>query len=140
MKKHLTILFLLASTFIYGQQFKDRDTLGLTFAKKFLAHYPSINDSTRFFFKNPRHQHLCILPDSTTAINVAMPILTKTYGKDEIENWKPFEVYSISNYWFIHGTIKKRQLTKGVTVTGGDPVIMVIDAFNSKVLYMMAGE
>jgi hypothetical protein len=140
MTKYLTILLALGSTFIYGQPFKDRDTLGLTFAKKFLKHYPSVNDSTRFFYSNPRHKHLCLLSDSATAMNVAMPILIKHYGKEEIEKWTPFEVYFISNYWFISGTNKKRQLPKGVTVTGGDPVIMVIDAYNSKVLSMMAGE
>ena len=140
MKKYLTIISVLCSTFICGQAFKDRDTLGLAFAKKFLLHYPPVNDSTRFFYKNSRHKHLSLLADSITAVNVAIPILTSLYGKEEIEKWKPFEVYLISNYWFISGTKKKKQLPKGVVMTGGDPFIIILDAFNSKVLYMMVGE
>jgi hypothetical protein len=140
MKRYLTIVFILGSVVIYGQAFKGRDTLGLAYAKQFLSHFPSVSDSTRFFYKNPRHKHLCLLSDSATAVNVAMPILTKAYGQKEIAKWKPFEVYLISNYWFISGTKKKQQLPKGVSVVGGDPFIMVLDAFNSKVLYMTAGE
>lgn len=80
------------------------------------------------------------MPDSVTAVNVALPILIKTYGVEEIENQKPFEVYLISNYWFIHGTRPKLEIPKGVTITGGDGFTMVIDAFNAKILSMFAGE
>jgi len=134
------VIFVFMSTISSGQNFTDRDTFGLTFAKNFVSRFPKAEDSTRFFYKNPRHKHLCLLPDSSTALKVALPILTKVYGKVEIDNWKPFEIYFISNYWFISGTNKKRHLPKGVTMTGGDPFIMILDAFNSKVLYMLAGE
>jgi hypothetical protein len=140
MKNLCIIAVVLLSTASYGQRFKDRDTLGFVYAKDFLSRFPVASDSTRFFYKNPLHKHLCLLPDSSTALNVALPILNKTYGKKDIENWKPFEIYFISNYWFISGTNKKRHSPPGVVVTGGDPFIMIIDAYTSKVLYMMTGE
>jgi hypothetical protein len=140
MKVSIILILVFISTISNGQNFSDRDTLGPIFAKNFVSRFPNADDSTRYFYKNTRHKHLCLLADSSTVLKVAMPILTKAYGKVEIDKWKPFEIYFISNYWFISGTNKKRQLPKGVTVTGGDPFIMVIDGYNSKVIYMMAGE
>ena len=59
-------------------------------------------------------------------------ILFNIYGKDNIENQKPYETHLIENHWVISGTLQKGM--KGGTF------LIIIDARNSKVLKISHGK
>ena len=73
-----------------------------------------------------------LIKESSTAINIAEPILFSIYGKKNIESEKPYETYLIDNYWIIAGT-----LPKGMD---GGTFLIIIDARNSKVLKITHGK
>lgn len=73
-----------------------------------------------------------IIKDSSTAINVAEPILFNIYGKQNIESEKPYETYKIGNYWVIAGTLPEDAL--------GGTFLIIIDARNSEVLKITHGK
>jgi len=73
-----------------------------------------------------------IIEDSTTAINVAEPILFKIYGKENIQSEKPYETYLINNYWVITGTLPEDSV--------GGTFLIIIDARNSQVLRITHGK
>ena len=105
----------------------DKRVLGKTFAENELKLALSIK-SQHNFVDNKR----IIIKDSLTAINIAEQILFSNYGKDIIENEKPYETYLIDNYWIIAGTLPKGW--KGGTF------LIIIDARNSKVLKITHGK
>jgi len=47
------------------------------------------------------------IPDKQTAIAVVKPTLFKSYGKDQILNEKPCQIYLIDGYWILSGTLPK---------------------------------
>ena len=57
-----------------------------------------------------------VIPDSTTAISVAMLVLTKVYGKDMIESEKPFTAILRDDYWVVYGNLPSKP---GELVLGG---------------------
>ena len=73
-----------------------------------------------------------LIKDSSTAINVAEPILFSIYGKENIESEKPYETYLINNYWVIAGTLPED--------SSGGTFLIIIDARNSKVLKITHGK
>lgn len=92
--------------------------LGIEFAKKELQKalaeksiYPTLPKRT--------------INNKQTAIEIAEPVLFKVYGKQEIINERPYEIYLISGYWILNGTIN--------TQLGGGFVI-ILDSKDSRVM------
>ena len=73
-----------------------------------------------------------IIKDSSTAINVAEPILFSIYGKANITKQRPYEVYFIDNYWVLTGTLPKGWI--------GGTFLIIIDSRNSKILRITHGK
>ncbi len=73
-----------------------------------------------------------IIKDSVTAINVAEPILFSIYGKENIMNQRPYEIYFKDNYWLIEGTLPSGM--KGGTFS------IIIDGRDSKVIRITHGK
>jgi hypothetical protein len=73
-----------------------------------------------------------IVKESKTAIKIAETILFEIYGKENIEEQKPYEKYLIKNYWVISGTLPER--SKGGTF------LIIIDAKNAQVLKITHGK
>lgn len=66
------------------------------------------------------------IKDKTTAIAIAESVLFKGYGKEQIINERPYEVYLINGYWVLNGTIPKN--------ADGGGFIIILDSKNSKIL------
>jgi hypothetical protein len=73
-----------------------------------------------------------IIKDSKTAIAVAEPILFGIYGKDNIENQKPYDVQYVEVYWVVSGTLKE-----GVD---GGTFLIIMDSRNGQVLRITHGK
>ncbi len=48
-----------------------------------------------------------LIKDSATATAIAEPILFNVYGKEQILEQRPYEVYLIDSMWYLTGTIPK---------------------------------
>jgi hypothetical protein len=46
-----------------------------------------------------------VVPDSETAGNLAILILSRAYGKDKIEKEKPFTTLFKDGYWIVYGDL-----------------------------------
>ncbi len=73
-----------------------------------------------------------IIKDSLTVICVAEPILFSMFGKENIVNQRPYEIYFINKYWIINGTLPKNQL--------GGTFLVIIDAKDSKIIRITHGK
>ena len=73
-----------------------------------------------------------IIKDSLTATNIAEPILFGIYGKTQIIDQRPYEVYHINHYWILNGTLPK-------TMVGGT-FLIILDDRNCKVLKVIHGK
>jgi hypothetical protein len=51
-----------------------------------------------------------VIGDKQTAIAVAEAILFKIYGKEQIINERPYEVYFVNGYWVLNGTLPEKML------------------------------
>ena len=77
----------------------DHDTMGQALARK------QIND----LFKG-KGQHFTwdtLIKSTSTAIAIAEPLLFDIFGKKQILEERPYEVYLIDGYWYLSGTIPK---------------------------------
>ena len=57
-----------------------------------------------------------LIKDSATAIAIAEPILFNVFGRSEILNERPYEVYLIDGYWYLSGTIPKESKGGGFEI------------------------
>ena len=73
-----------------------------------------------------------IIKNSLTAISVAEPILFGIYGKENIVEQKPYEIYLIDNYWIIIGTLPKNYM--------GGTFLIIIDSRDSKIIKITHGK
>lgn len=73
-----------------------------------------------------------IIKDSLTAISVAEPILFGIYGKDQITNQRPYEIYFIDNYWIINGRLSGK--------CSGGVFLIIIDSRDSKIVKIIHGK
>ncbi len=73
-----------------------------------------------------------VIKDSLTAIAIAEPILFGVYGQSNIVKQKPYEIYHISNYWVLSGTLPK-------DMCGGTFLIIINDR-NSQVIKITHGK
>ncbi len=105
----------------------DRNILGKKIAEQELN--ASLNDSLRH---NLIDNNTIILKDSITIISIAEPILFSIYGKENIINQRPYEMYLINNYWIIMGTLNTNQ--KGGTFQ------IIIDSRNCEIINITHGK
>jgi hypothetical protein len=73
-----------------------------------------------------------IIKNKETAISIAESILFPIYGKNNIEQQKPYDVIEINNNWFLNGNLKEG--TKGGTFS------IIINSFNGEVLELKHGK
>jgi hypothetical protein len=123
--KYLTIILFAFSLNACSQN--DRSSLGKNFAESELKLALSKESQHNVIDNNN-----VIIKDSSTAVKIVEPILFSIYGKENIENQKPYETYLIENYWIITGTLPKGML--------GGTFLIIIDARNSKVLKISHGK
>jgi len=123
--KYLLVIFLAFTINSYSQN--KRTILGIKYAKEELD---------AVLAKKPGHNVVdnkeLIVKDSNTAIKIAEAILFEIYGKENIEEQKPYEKYLIKNYWVISGTLPEG--SKGGTF------LIIINAKNSQVLKITHGK
>lgn len=123
------LLFLSLSIFIIScsQSKSERIILGEKYAKSEL-------EKTL----NPKNQHnvidnkSLIITNKETAVKIAETILFEIYGKKNIENQKPYEIYKFENFYVILGTLPKNSV--------GGSFIIIIDGTNSKILKISHGK
>jgi hypothetical protein len=104
-----------------GQQQTERTILGMSYAEKELK--SALADKTQH---NVVDNKTVIIKDSLTAISVAETILFSIYGKDNITQQRPYEIYFVSNHWIIWGTLPKKHV--------GGTFLIIMDARDSKIL------
>nr|MBP6758279.1 hypothetical protein [Flavobacterium sp.] len=121
MKNFILITILFSSSFVCSSQTKEnRFFLGKKFAEKELEFALSKQNQN-----NVLDDDESLLKDSNTAIKIAELILFNIYGKVNILDEKPYEIYLIKNYWVIQGTLPKK--SKGGTF------LIILNAKNAEV-------
>ncbi|WP_291147872.1 YbbC/YhhH family protein [Flavobacterium sp. UBA7680] len=124
--KYFLVVFLILSFNAYSQN--KRLILGKEYAQKELKTTLS-EEAPGNYVDNER----ILLKDKSSAIKVAESILFGIYGKQNILDQKPYEVYFLDKYyWFIEGTLPEN--SKGGTF------LIIIDARNSKILRITHGK
>jgi hypothetical protein len=121
-----TLLLFLTIT-ISGQTNNERITLGKSYAKKQLMSALAGEKQ-----HNVIDNQVLILKDSMTAVSVAEPILFSIYGKDNVIQQRPYEIYLVDNYWIILGTLPERTL--------GGTFLIILNAKNSETLRITHGK
>ena len=104
-----------------GRDSQVRTALGIDYANMELR--KALTDTTR-------KQILVdtLIKDKETAITLSESILFKIYGKDNIINQRPYEIYNIDGYWFLSGTLPKGML--------GGTFLIIINASTGQVIKM----
>lgn len=64
-----------------------------------------LRDSTSNLFNGE-----IIISNEKTLIEIAEPILFKGYGKENILNQRPYEIYLFGDYWIMNGTLPRDML------------------------------
>ena len=128
----LLFVLIITGTKIFSQNYSDRDTIGKIAAIAFVKEYTK---NAKHSFAKYHNQKL--VRDSLTAVEIAEIILFKAIGEQEIKNQRPYEVYFISNFWYLRGT--KVKVEPGSSLGGGQFNI-IIDSYDSKVILMNQDE
>lgn len=135
MKQNLLLIstFLFIAYSVCGQGYTNRNTIGKKEAILF------VNEST----KNTKHylvkySEKKLVTDSAEAVKIAETILFKVIGENEIINQRPYEVYFISDFWYIRGTTVKENGPP--TMLGGGQFNIIIDSYDSKVVLLSQDE
>ncbi|AYL94770.1 NTF2 fold immunity protein [Mucilaginibacter celer] len=105
--KYLTFAFLILLPFVARCQ--KHTLLGLQVAK----------DELKTALNNKKDRQVIvdkIIGDKQTAIAVAEAILFRIYGKEQIINERPYEVYFIDGYWVLNGTLPEKMLGGGFLI------------------------
>jgi NTF2 fold immunity protein len=125
--KYYILILLTFSLSACGQSKMDSQILGKDYAQ---------NELKVALTDKPQHNVIdyktIIINDSATAIEISEPILFGIYGKNNIIEQKPYEIYHIDNYWIISGTLPKGY--KGGTF------LIIIDSRDSKVIKITHGK
>jgi len=120
----ILIIGFLISTNLQAQESKKKSD-ELIHAEQLLD-YALKNKSERKIMESP------LIPKKENAINYAENILFELYGKENIINEKPYQIYLINDYWIITGTLPKGWV--------GGVFEMVFDSWNGKVLILEHGK
>jgi hypothetical protein len=95
--------------------------------------------STRYLDKVLQKKHFNykpangVIPDSGTAVDIAVIVLSKAYGKETIEHEKPFTAILKDGYWIVYGSLP------GEIVVGGVAEI-VIRKSNGEIINISHGK
>lgn len=122
-----TLTLLTLSLSVCGQAKGDRLFLGKTYAQEELK--IALSDKSQH---NVIDNKTVIIKDSITAISIAESILFSIYGKENIIEQKPYEIYLIDNYWIIIGTLPKNYL--------GGTFLIIIDSRDCKIIKITHGK
>lgn len=87
---------------------------------------------TKSEYSNEIENKNIIIKDEKQFINIIEPILFDIYGKDEIIDERPYEVYFAKHYWIISGN-----LPAGVC---GGTFLAIMDARNCEIIRIEHGE
>lgn len=101
--------------------------LGKTYAEQELK--SALRDSTQH---NVIDKETVLIKDSLTAISVVEPILFSIYGKDNIIEQRPYEIYFIDKYWILSGTLPEGY--KGGTF------LIIMDSRDGKIIRVTHGK
>ena len=121
MKNFIFILLTISMLTACRQNKQDRLTLGKMYAEEELK--SALTDTTKH---NLIHNSEVIIKDSLSATIIAETILFGIYGKANITNQRPYEVYHINNFWVLNGTLPKGTL--------GGTFLIIIDDRNSQII------
>lgn len=81
---------------------QKRTSSGEEVAKQFLEEAQKGQlESSAYFKANP------LISDKETAAALAEVVLFKVYGKENIIDERPYEVYKINQYWILFGTLPR---------------------------------
>lgn len=127
MKPLVILLISLLPAIGYAQSNKSRIILGKAQAQKRLEE--TLTDST---LHNALTQRTEVIADSSTAVAVAEPILFSIYGRKEIREQRPYEIYKIKNYWVISGTLPAGWV--------GGTFLIITNAHDGKILRITHGK
>jgi len=72
------------------------------------------------------------LPNGDAAVHATEPILFQTYGKNQILEQRPYEVYLIDHYWVITGTLPRNMV--------GGTFLIIMDSKNSQIVELTHGK
>ena len=108
-----------------SDDFRGRTVLGEKYAKTELEKV--IKNPTENLFYNKT-----IIKDKETAVGVAEQILFSIYGKAEIVDQRPYEVYSINNHWVISGTLPTDKL--------GGTFLIIINSVTGQIVKLTHGK
>lgn len=103
---------------------ESKKLLGQDYAKELLE---KVISAKQFNALN----EITIIPDKETAIEIAEKILFKVYGKENIEEQKPYEIYLIDGYWIMFGTLH---------YDVGGTFLIVMDSKNGEVINIGHGK
>ena len=127
MERNISLFILLLTLNSWGQSSKENEILGRKYAEE------ELNIALRSKKEhNVVDNKNLIIKDSLTAVKVAEPILFSIYGKENIEEQKPYEIYLINSYWIISGVLPE-------DYAGGN-FLIIIDGRNSKVIRITHGK
>ena len=73
-----------------------------------------------------------IIKNQETLISVIEPILFDIYGKENIEDQKPYRINDFENYYVVNGTLDKNYV--------GGTFLIIIDKRNAQILKMTHGK
>ena len=110
-----------------GQKKSDRTYFGKSYAEQELK--LALSDKSQH---NVINKKTSIINDSLTAIKIAEPILFSIYGKDNITEQQPYEIYLIDNYWVIGGTLSKEYI--------GGTFLIIIDSHDCRIIKITHGK
>lgn len=104
---------------------QDRSVLGIEGAKRAL--HEALNDKNeKVIFTG------YTIRDKKAAIEVAEPILFKTYGKENIIHQKPYEIYLLNGYWVLTGTLPKDMM--------GGTFLIILSEKDGRVIRLIHGK
>jgi hypothetical protein len=126
-KSILTFFSLIIYFTACGQSKSDRLILGRDYAEKEIK--SALSDTARH---NVIKSKAIIIKDSVTATTIAESVLFGIYGKRNIINQKPYEIYHIDNYWLLTGTLPKGWY--------GGTFLIIMDDRNSQIIKITHGK
>lgn len=120
------VVFLL-SVNVYSQVKNNRITLGRSHAENELK-ITLANEKN----DNVINNESLLIKSKDLAVKIAEPILFDIYGRHNIIEERPYEIFLIDKYWVISGTIPLN--SKGGTF------LIIIDARNAKIMRIIHGK
>lgn len=73
-----------------------------------------------------------LIADKQTLINITEPILFKIYGKENIIEQRPYEIYLFDDYWIMSGTIPQNMVGGTFTIALNKKTCKVIGITHGK--------